>query len=95
MIMSEDCFDSEVIQLISDLGLVQIGSPEYREWLAIWTQSHYTRFWFCERWQKEMDERRRRRQALQRSLYNRNKPYSRYVHSSLSYQTAISWSSSD
>lgn len=30
-----ECFDSEVMQLIEDLGLVLIGSPEYREYLAM------------------------------------------------------------
>lgn len=30
-----DFFDSEVMALIEDLGLVQIGSPEYREHLAM------------------------------------------------------------
>lgn len=33
--MSPSDFDSEVIQLIEDLELVQIGSPEYREHLAV------------------------------------------------------------
>ena len=30
-----ESFDSEVIQLIEDLDLVQIGSPEFREHLAM------------------------------------------------------------
>lgn len=80
--MTETEFDSEVMALIKDLDLVQIGTPEYRAWLAVWFTSHYTRYWFCERWCKEMDERRRRRENLMRELAKRNQKYSRYVHPS-------------
>lgn len=80
--MTESEFDSEVMSLIQDLDLVEIGTPEYRAWLAVWAASHYTRYWFCERWRAAMDEKRRQRMKLQRELYKRNKPYSRYVYAS-------------
>ena len=93
--MSEDSFDSEVMQLISDLELVQIGSPEYREWLAILAASEFTNYWFCERWLAARHDKEKERNRLMRELFKRNKPYSRYVHESFSYQSRLCWQDTD
>lgn len=86
--MTEDSFDSEVMQLIDDLGLVRIGSLEYREFLAILAVSEYTNYWFCERWLARKKEQEKERNRLLRAFQKKN---SKYVYQSLSYQTRIRW----
>ena len=86
--MSETSFDSEVMQLIDDLGLVRIGSPEYREFLAILAISEFTNYWFCERWLARKKEQEKERNRLLRAYQKKN---SKHVYESLSYQTRICW----
>lgn len=73
-----DSLDSEVIQLIEDLGLVQIGSPAFAAHIVALTNSRYSHYWFCERVldlqrQKELDKQR-----FLSELFKRNRKYSRY-----------------
>ena len=42
----ETIFDTEVIELIQALDLVQMGTPEWRSWFAVLVESHYTKYWF-------------------------------------------------
>ena len=80
--MTEVEFDSEVMALVEDLGLVEIGSLEYREFLAALSVSHYTRYWFCERVKDQWKEKERQRVKLQRELARRNRKWSHYVYAS-------------
>lgn len=77
--MTPECYDSEVMSLIQDLGLVRIGSPEYRSFLAALVTSRYTNYWFCERVNNLAVENERKRKILMRVLYKRNRKFSRYV----------------
>lgn len=74
-----DGLDSEVIQLIEDLGLVQIGSPEFAQHIVALSNSRYSKYWFCER---VLDQHRQREIDKQRKLdliYQRNRKYSRFA----------------
>lgn len=64
--MIETEFDSEVMSLIDDLGLVLKVSEEGKRWWSAWLASQYTRFPLCERYkayqsQKRLDQERRLR----------------------------------
>lgn len=87
--MTPECYDSEVMSLIQDLGLVQIGSEEYRRHLAALVESHYSRYWFCERYWLRVHEDQAKLTKLCSEMYKRNRKYSRYVYEALVYSPSL------
>lgn len=81
-------FDSEVMELIQALDLVQIGSPAWRSWFAVLVESRYTRFWLCERYRNALLQKEREKQ-IRLSMYQyKNR---KNVYGSFSYQPEIVW----
>ena len=87
-----DGLDSEVISLIQDLGLVQVGSEEFCKHIVALTNSRYSKYWFCERVLDHQRAKELDRSRLLSEICKRNRKYSRYVHESLSRQQEICWS---
>ena len=52
-------FDSEVMQLVQDLGLVLTGSEEHLRFLAAMSVSRYANYHFCERYRDHLVEVRK------------------------------------
>lgn len=84
-------FDSECMALISDLGLVKVGSPAMAEHINLLRLSRYSKYLFCERVLDQMTQRELDRSRLLSEIYNCNRKFSRYVHESLSRQEVIRW----
>ena len=72
-------FDSEVLALINDLGLVLKGSPKYLYWLSVIANSQYYRYHFCDRY-KDFKENEKRSQRIRlQEMYKSFRKGSRYT----------------
>lgn len=74
--MSETQFDSEVMQLVQDLGLVLKGSLEHLYFLALVAESQYARYHFCDRIKDKAARMERERNIRLSMLYRECRPYS-------------------
>lgn len=71
----------EVAALINDLGLVLVGTPEHREFLAARKRSRYSRYLFCERYKDWLKSKDIHRSIVCRQMYLAYRKRSRYTPS--------------
>ena len=79
---SEDSFDSEVISLVEDLGLVLKGSLEHLTFLAIQVCKKWREDYFKESYFDDIAHHERNVRWRMREYYLMNKKWSKHVYKS-------------
>lgn len=80
--ISLDSFDSEVISLVADLGLVLKGSVEYLAFITALENSCFSKHPFCERYHDHLRNISQNRDIVCRLMYQTYRSGSRYKHES-------------